>query len=141
MFDILEVKLAANGAIKVIAEQEESGVRNPAAIEDALKKFSEVWNSEQCIRYRESFGKLALMAHRREAGERNHDFESYTEALQYGNLVDMFYKTRRFNSPNLFRYLSGVHTTTQLMKFNEENINNAFKSVEKPQSKQKVKMR
>lgn len=128
MFQIEQIHNLAGKVIGVIAKQEETGVKNANALETALAEFSGTWNSEDCQRYMESFGKLALVAQteRGESRKENHEFNAYKEILQCAGMIDVFYRTRQFNHPSLFNYLAGVHAYTDLMKHSEPVIDASF---------------
>ncbi|HUB92487.1 MAG TPA: hypothetical protein VL945_00855 [Candidatus Saccharimonadales bacterium] len=127
MFDVTEIKTAVGEIQEVLFKEEETGQRDVRGRKAAFAKLSELWNSEECITYREAFGKLSSMAvTAREI--KDGISQAYAQFLQHGNYLDYAYKANTVYIPNISFHVMGLYTATEIMKANREIINNAFRS-------------
>ena len=122
MFKVVDLKKAVGEAMDQVEAQKASGRQTPSReLEQALKEVSQLWESQDCITYRESLGKLTLMANQPDGM-----WDKYVRTMDYGHKVNLAVKIGQYTHPSLDMSLTMLYSGLQIMEFNAEDIDAHF---------------
>jgi len=120
MFKLIDLKNAVGEAVSAVDEARKG---KSSKLEASMSAVATMFKSEEGRRYRESLGKVTLMA-----GQSASMFKEFAGTIQTWEIVSNFANLKAYNHPEVETYLGMLYSGLSLMESNEEDIRAAFVS-------------